>query len=254
MAVIFQTTFSNAFSWIKMYEFRLRFHLILVPRGPINNIPALVQIMAWRRPGDKPLSEPMMVCMLTHICVTQPPWVKGEISNYTLVNSGICLLIRVFEMPPWAEGLRLGQVLAIILPAGSWNIVPYSGCRPAKGYHILRTVFSSSFKQTRSWITSMCPQGICRALRPVWRLQCPLLWASWPRRCRTLWTRVSGSCCRMGRRKEESCWLTPRGVCIHQGLVRWVEVGIGWGHLYTPGISQVSGGGDWLRSSVYTRD
>ena len=27
----------------------------------INNIPALVQIMAWRRPGDKQLSEPMMV-------------------------------------------------------------------------------------------------------------------------------------------------------------------------------------------------
>ena len=27
-----------------------------VPKGPINNIPALVQIMAWHRPGDKPLS------------------------------------------------------------------------------------------------------------------------------------------------------------------------------------------------------
>ena len=24
-----------------------------VPNGPINNIPALVQVMAWRRPGDK---------------------------------------------------------------------------------------------------------------------------------------------------------------------------------------------------------
>ena len=32
-----------------------------VPRGPINNMPPLVQIMAWRRPGDKLLSEPMMV-------------------------------------------------------------------------------------------------------------------------------------------------------------------------------------------------
>ena len=31
-----------------------------VPKGPINNIPALVQIMAWRRPGDKPSSELMM--------------------------------------------------------------------------------------------------------------------------------------------------------------------------------------------------
>ena len=34
--------------------------LKFVPRGPINNIPALFQIMAWRRTGDKPLSEPMM--------------------------------------------------------------------------------------------------------------------------------------------------------------------------------------------------
>ena len=33
----------------------------LVPKGPINNNPAMVQIMAWRRSGDKPLSEPMIV-------------------------------------------------------------------------------------------------------------------------------------------------------------------------------------------------
>ena len=32
--------------------------------------------MAWRRPGDKPLSEPMMVSLPTHICVTRPQWVN----------------------------------------------------------------------------------------------------------------------------------------------------------------------------------
>ena len=47
-----------------------------VPDGPINNIPALVQIMAWRRQGDKPLSETMMVRLPTHICVTLPQWVN----------------------------------------------------------------------------------------------------------------------------------------------------------------------------------
>ena len=46
--------------------------LTFVPKGLINNIPALVQIMAWRRPGDKPLSEPMMVNLLTHICFLRP--------------------------------------------------------------------------------------------------------------------------------------------------------------------------------------
>ena len=33
--------------------------LKFVPKRSINNIPALVQIMAWRRIGDKPLSKPM---------------------------------------------------------------------------------------------------------------------------------------------------------------------------------------------------
>ena len=54
----------------------LKMSLKFVPKFPINNIPALAQIMAWRRPGDKPLSEPMMVSLLTHICVTRPQWVK----------------------------------------------------------------------------------------------------------------------------------------------------------------------------------
>ena len=50
----------------------IKISLKFVPKGPINNIPALVQIMAWRRSGGKPLSEPMMVSLLTHICVTRP--------------------------------------------------------------------------------------------------------------------------------------------------------------------------------------
>ena len=72
MAAIFQMTFSNAFSRMKIYEFWLRF----VPKGPINNIPALVQIMAWRWSGDRPLSEPTMASLLMHICITRPQWVK----------------------------------------------------------------------------------------------------------------------------------------------------------------------------------
>ena len=53
-------------------QISIKISLKFVPKGPINNIPALVQIMAWRRSGDKPLSEPMMVSLPTHICVTQP--------------------------------------------------------------------------------------------------------------------------------------------------------------------------------------
>ena len=50
----------------------IKISLKFVPKGPINDITALIQIMAWRCQGKKPLSEPIMVSLLTHICVTQP--------------------------------------------------------------------------------------------------------------------------------------------------------------------------------------
>ena len=68
---IFKSIFLNENVWISI-EISLKF----VPRGEINNIPALVQKIAWCRPGDKPLSEPMMVRLPTHICVTRPQWVN----------------------------------------------------------------------------------------------------------------------------------------------------------------------------------
>ena len=49
----------------------IKISLKFVPKGPINNVRSLVQIMAWRRPGAKPLSEPVMVRLSTHICVTR---------------------------------------------------------------------------------------------------------------------------------------------------------------------------------------
>ena len=52
---IFTHIFINENVWIS-----INISLKFVPKGPINNIPALVQIMAWRHSGDKPLSEPMM--------------------------------------------------------------------------------------------------------------------------------------------------------------------------------------------------
>ena len=59
--------------------FALKISLEFVPKVPINSIPSLVQIMTWRHSGDKPLSEPMIVSLLTHICVARPQWVKDTI-------------------------------------------------------------------------------------------------------------------------------------------------------------------------------
>ena len=92
---IFKWNFLNENVWIS-----IKISLKFVPRGPINNSPTLVQVMTWRRPGDKPLSEPMMVWLPTHICVTRPQWVNSlrpsdaymrQLTRSSLVQIMACL-------------------------------------------------------------------------------------------------------------------------------------------------------------------
>ena len=52
---MFKCIFLNENIWISN-EISLKY----IPRGLIDNMSALVQIMAWHHPGDKPLSEPML--------------------------------------------------------------------------------------------------------------------------------------------------------------------------------------------------
>ena len=53
--------------------------LKFAPKGPIDNIPSSLWIMAWRCSGGKPLSGPIMwPCLLMHTCVTQLQWVNHE--------------------------------------------------------------------------------------------------------------------------------------------------------------------------------
>ena len=83
---IFIWIFLNQNVWIS-----IKILLKFVPKGPIDNNPALIQIMAWHQPGDKPLSEPVLVSLLMHICVTQPQWVK--------ICSKIALLNLQLQLP-----------------------------------------------------------------------------------------------------------------------------------------------------------
>ena len=69
----------DIFKCIFLYEnvwIQIKISLKFNSKGPIYNNPELVRIMAWRQSGDKPLSEPMMVSLLTHLCVTRPQWVN----------------------------------------------------------------------------------------------------------------------------------------------------------------------------------
>ena len=97
---LFKCIFLNENVWILI---KISFNL--VPEGQINNIPALVQIMAWRWPGDKPLSEKIMVKIPTHIYITRPQWVnslfgdsghQGPCSPYKPCNHGLYIGIIIF--------------------------------------------------------------------------------------------------------------------------------------------------------------
>ena len=70
----------------------------LVPMLRINNFPALVQIMAWCRPCDKPLSEPMMVSLLTHICVARLQWVNREAHETASLECAVGTAVEIFSL------------------------------------------------------------------------------------------------------------------------------------------------------------
>ena len=99
---IFKFIFVNENVWIP-----IMISLKFVPNGLINNIPALVQIMAWGRPGDKPLSEPMMVRLPTHICVTRPQWVKRTYDSVLLCFHPYR---EEYYEATWQRGMRLTSI------------------------------------------------------------------------------------------------------------------------------------------------
>ena len=113
---IFKCIFLNANVWIPI-QISLKF----APQGPINNIPALVQIMAWRRPGDKLLSEPMIVI--------RPQWVNEAGVSFNIFR---CIGIRshsVSNMRGWVKysyrlkfGKRLGTSAGLLNRGQIWAI------------------------------------------------------------------------------------------------------------------------------------
>ena len=98
--------------------------------------------MAWRRPGDKPLSEPMMVGLPTHICVTRPRWINafatGRCSNFkvyflktlpesNLVSNVTDQFLRTCEIIMWTP-LNLDS-MSTLVQVMTW-------CRQAAGQYL----------------------------------------------------------------------------------------------------------------------
>ena len=72
--------------------------------------------MAWRRPGDKLLSEPRMESLLTHTCVTRPQWV-----NYNVFS------LLVYGLDGQEQSYTSGPVFCLLLRVSSDYTKPITG-------------------------------------------------------------------------------------------------------------------------------
>ena len=70
----------------------LKISLKFVAKVRINSILSLVQMMAWCWTSDRPLPEPIMASLLTHICLAWPQWVKKQV--------WVCRLLHGHLGPP----------------------------------------------------------------------------------------------------------------------------------------------------------
>ena len=108
--------------------------------------------MAWRRPGDKPLSEPTMVSLLTHICVTRPQWVNViEIWNdFTIDNIVFLHYMSIsFHWELCLHGAYSGNKVGIInsQQEQSSHRIAQLHCPACR----------TSLIATRFWVVVICP-------------------------------------------------------------------------------------------------
>ena len=147
--------------------------------------------MAWRRPGDKPLSESMMVSLLTHICVTRPQWVNSlvirraydcdimQICGTRIVMSSWLIVLGVSLWTKcWAE-------IDIHLSISCMNITIWYSTNVDRNIVICNTIYhqTSNIRHTKSLNLSSCschcPIHWNQVLSQEWRCS----WRSANRRC-----------------------------------------------------------------------
>ena len=95
LADIFKCTFVRENDTISI-QISLKYY----PRSPIDSKWALVQVIAWCQRGDKPLSELMMIILLTHIFVTRPQW--GNTSRCFMLFEAVSEIDHFDPCPPSA--------------------------------------------------------------------------------------------------------------------------------------------------------
>ena len=151
---IFKHIFVNKNVWIS-----IKISLKFVPKGPTNNIPALVQIMAWHRPDDKSLSEPSqgwLVCQCIY----------GSFS----INELTCHAITWFNTDLLSFGPLLTHFkeIHIRIHALSFMKMPLKCYLQNVGqFFILPQCIRSIWSVTRQclWVTNI---SNCRSIKHYW--------------------------------------------------------------------------------------
>ena len=147
----------NSFKCIAWISINVSLKFVL--KGPINNISVFVQIMAWRGPGDKPsLSEPMMVGLPTHICVTRPKkirfykyitetkmssfwrnfhhWLHWKLSFWQLSVQPVMKISSKWRHFRFSDGSL--QYTIIVLVSVPYNRIPHTCCCADQFLHFLK--------------------------------------------------------------------------------------------------------------------
>ena len=83
----------------RCFNYDKKISLNFVPKGPTDNKPSLVQVMAWNRIGDKPLHEPMMTQFNWRIYMRRPafmsslvgPWEMWPIQRQAIIWTNVGL-------------------------------------------------------------------------------------------------------------------------------------------------------------------
>ena len=143
---------------------------MFVPKGWINNSPALVQIMAWCWPGNKQLSEPMMGSLLMHIysslCINELRAFKSLLTPCLSVCLYVCPLLRLsvclsvnLSCPPCSI-YSSGWILSIF---GTNDHQHGKVCR--MWWPLTLTYI---FKVIRLWLKKSCP--LCNVYSSRWIL------------------------------------------------------------------------------------
>ena len=82
--------------------------------------------MAWRRRGDKPLSEPILVILPTPICVTRPHRVKSK-NGWSHLDTALAIRVNSCErnLTSLFSGSLPDLIISTLTPNLPWDIARY---------------------------------------------------------------------------------------------------------------------------------